>query len=502
MAEPMSTGGIPVPTQGEPRFRWFCPKPTVNILFYTDYEGVNLDSDVDSIANEFGVRILRDLLVGDDSDVATFQIALLNRHEPTQASQKLTSTLLEGFDQVWFFGIRLANRTSEPDNELTNAEVAALAAWMADGGVLMAGDHSNPRPSDADPHLNPLLNLGRAIGHRVPRAGALRRWEGGPPISGSDAYNTQVPTPEVPIGQIESLVAQEDEWPQQLILKTYAPSGGGPLDPTQPYGRRVHRLFCGRTAPITAFPDHMHEGHLIVPTTLPADTWPSGPSGQPRPEVIAQGTDKRSGEIYDLVVAYDGDEADVGRVVADSTWHHYFNVNLKGFPSGGSVLSQLAQYYVNLAVWLSPRSKRAQISCWLLWKLLHSPTVEMAYRNSRSDLGRAAAGVLRRTAGPCVIRDVFDPVARSTSAGDLLLPSEEVLLGGVLHAFFDAFERADTGEEIAPEEDVNALVARGIRAVHDDFVAELEQRVGEAQQARGRLEEHLRPDVYGGGAAT
>jgi hypothetical protein len=171
MAEPSRTGGVPIPQQGDARYPWFCPKPTLSILFYTDYEGVNLNPDVDHIFNEFGVRILRDLLVNDDSDVADFDIVLLNRH--LALANRLTPSLLSNFDEVWFFGYLQANTTSEPDNELTDPEVAALADWMATGGVVMAGDHSNERPDGADPSLNDLLSLGRAIGHRVPRAGAL-----------------------------------------------------------------------------------------------------------------------------------------------------------------------------------------------------------------------------------------------------------------------------------------------------------------------------------------
>lgn len=492
MAERVRAGGVPIPLRGEPRFRWFCPKPTVQILFYTDDSSVNLDPDVGG--NEFGVRILRDLLVGDDSDIADFQITLLNRHDGGHASNKLTSGVLAAYDQVWFFGVGQANRPSQPQNELTDGEVAALAEWMGTGGVLITGDHSNPRPNDVDPSLDDLLNLGRAIGHRVPRAGLLRRWEGGPAQFDGN-YNTQVPTPETPISEIESLDAQEDEWPQQLILKTYPVSTGGPLDASV-YWRRVHRLFCGRTAPIGIFPDHMHEGHVEVPSTFPTDTWPAGPSGQPRPEVIARGTDKRNGELYDIVVAYDGEEADVGRIVADSTWHHYFNVNLKGFPAGGAVLSQLAQFYVNLAVWLSPPSKRAQIACWLRWKLVHVPTVQMTYRNSRANLGLVAAGVLRRIAGPCVIRDVFYPTLRSERRQERFQPSDELMLGGVLDAYFQAFERAERGEELGPEADDEALVARGIRLAHDDLVAELEYRLGQAQEARSGLETYLPRNGY------
>jgi hypothetical protein len=469
----------------------------VRILFYTDHDSVNLDDDVNNFVNEFGLRILKDLLVNHVSNIAKFEITLLNRHHGGQASQKLTAALLAGFDQVWFFGIQLANTITQIDNELTDPEVAALKDWMTTGGVLMTGDHANPRPGAPLP--GNLFGLGRAIGHRVPRAGELRRWTGNPaqfdlPLSGHFTYNTQTPTGQFPIDELD---LQEDEWPQQLILKTFPVSGGGPLGSTLPSERRVHRLFCGRTAPIAVFPDHMHEGHLLIPETFPETTWPSGPTGQPRPEVIAQGTDKRNGAIHDIVIAYDGSTAGAGRIVADSTWHHYFNVNLKGFPAGGNVRSQLAQFYVNLAFWLSPPAKREQIACWLLWRVVHVPTVQMAYGNPRFVLGQAAASVLRRFGGPCTIQDVFEQVLAGPTAPDALQPPEELLLGGVVHAYLEAFERADTNQAVEADEDTTALVVRGIRAAYDDFLADLDQTTERARRARDLLEEHLRRNGYG-----
>jgi hypothetical protein len=215
--------------------------------------------------------------------------------------------------------------------------------------------------------------------------------------------------------------------------------------------------------------------------------------------VIAQGTDKRTGDIRDIVIAYDGSSAGVGRIVADSTWHHYFNVNLKGFPPGGHLRS-LGQFYVNLAVWLSPPTKRAQIACWLRWKLLHAATVQMAFGNPRFVLGRAAASVLRRLAGPCVIQDVFAPLMAAPAPTDAVQPSEELMLGGILHAHLEAFQRADAGQDIGREEDVNALLVRGIRAAHDDFLAGLDRAAAGARRARGFLEEQLGREGLGAGS--
>jgi hypothetical protein len=494
MVEHAPAGGIPIPREGDPRFQWFCPKPIVRILFYTDSGYVNFHHDVET--NEFGVYLLRRLILEHDTDAANFAIELVNRHSGGHAAQKLTAGRLAEYDEVWFFGYDYANTSSQPENELTDAEVGALEDWMGTGGVLITGDHANPKPSGVDPGLDDLLGLGRAIGHRVPRAGDMRRWEGGPPQFGDDSFNTQVPTRKIPVGHEDFEVAggppQMDKRPQVLILKTYATAPDDPLDPTRPFGRRVHRLFCGRVRPIKVFPDHMHEGELLIPSNLPADKWPIGPTAQPLPEVVARGTDKRTGEVYDLVIAYDGSLGGVGRIVADSTWHHYFNVNLKGFPEGGSVLEELAQFYVNLALWLAPSAKRAAVSCWLRWKIVHNPTVQMTYRDSRWALGKAAASVLRRTEGPCMVSDVLDPVVRATDGpSDAFDPPTELLLGGVVEAYLDAFERADAGDRAVLEEDTNALMVRGIRAAHDDFVAALEDASSRAAQARARLDERL-----------
>ena len=169
MAERTRTSGFRIPQEGELGFRLFCPKPTIKILFYTDYWMIHLDPDDGTYVTEFGARILADLLAADDSDSAELQVTLYNRHGLTGTSYepmgpyypntKLTPEVLAEFDEVWFFGYRQANTPAEPDNELTDPEVAALTEWMATGGVLMSGDHSNPRPNDADASLDDLFNL-------------------------------------------------------------------------------------------------------------------------------------------------------------------------------------------------------------------------------------------------------------------------------------------------------------------------------------------------------
>ena len=412
------------PDRKHPWWPWFCPKPVVRILFYTDDSSVALNN-----TNAFGVGRLRDLLLTHNTFHATFQIDLLDRHAGSHAANKLTSALLGQYDQVWFFGVRQCNVTGQPDNELAAAEVTALRGWMdAGGGVLMTGDHANGRPFGADPGLDPLVNLGRAIGHRVPRAGELRRWEGLPDASIAGSHNTQEPDG---VNDLNDLTLQDDSIPQQLILTRY------PVGWLSPPWRRLYRphpLFCGRSGPIRVFPDHMHEGQLEIPASLPSSVWPSAPWGQPRPEIIARGTDKRDGSIYGITTAYDGAQAGVGRIVADATWHHYFNINLVGFPVGSSMLNSIGDFFVNVGIWLSPPGKRRQMRCWLWWYLAADPTIRMVAGHPFSLIGSTALDVLDRRASQCTISEFVWPWPVVAAEREKFpWPPEELVLASGFH---------------------------------------------------------------------
>jgi hypothetical protein len=112
-----------------------------------------------------------------------------------------------------------------------------------------------------------------------------------------------------------------------------------------------HPILCGPRGPITVMPDHPHEGEVRgpVPAELTqkigqVDEYPPDTSGQRVvPEVVAWGrvragnTTRGGGKIptvahtFGVVSAYDGHRAaGKGRVVCDSTWHHFVNVNLIG----------------------------------------------------------------------------------------------------------------------------------------------------------------------------
>jgi hypothetical protein len=477
----VDAANVSLPEAGDPWYHLFCPRPIVRILFYTDYPDVNFNVN----QPDFGVGTLRDLVLSHNTFNATFSIDLINRHDGGHAQHKLTSAMLADYDQVWFFGVLQCNLPGQPENELTDPEADALRDWMGhsgrQGGVLITGDHSNPRPFNADPGLNPLLNLGRALGRRIPRAGQLRVWEGLPSSDFSILTNTH--DTQVPDGMgtdLNDLTLQDDAFPQHLLLTKYFLGWGWPFWVRR---YRPHPLFCGRKGPIEVFPDHMHEGALAFPGSYPASEWPSGSFGQPTPQVVARGTDKRFAATYDLVSAYDGWMASVGRIVADSTWHHYFHVNLSGF-GPGPVLDAIADYYVNLAVWLSPPDKRAQMRCWFWWYTSLHPAVRMVSGASLAVLGLTAIDVLGRYASQCTISDMVWPFPLPLELRERFpWPPEELAIGGVVREYHNALDATAAGEPDLPSQ--ASLVGSGLRAA----AAEHHSELARAASAAGELDQ-------------
>jgi hypothetical protein len=98
-------------------------------------------------------------------------------------------------------------------------------------------------------------------------------------------------------------------------------------------------------------------------------------------------TTPATGRVFGVIGAWDGHRVGKGRVVVDSTWHHFFNINLSGdryleppfalspsneqkrhgfyVPDGmggrkrADEYEQIRWYYRNIVYWLIPASRRA-----------------------------------------------------------------------------------------------------------------------------------------------
>jgi hypothetical protein len=324
---------------------------------------------------------------------------------------------IDAYDQVWFFGDFPANDPDDPSDPkyspLSNLELKLLAEWMdRGGGVFATGDHHN---------------LGASMCSRIPRVRTMRKWtvaQGVPPQFSSSRHETTQAAP----GSTSTTYAEESDAFPQPIQPVYRPTATSIAIRTLV----PHPLLCAQDGVIDEFPDHMHEGEVIADDAVeldkplgiagyagveyPAATNPQQP--RPRPEVVAYGrttfaVEHEFGPVdakrFPLIGTYDGDLAGIGRVVVDSTWHHWFSVNLVGLREDNpAVYKRMQTYYRNVALWLATPAQRASMLFASAWGVVVSDPMAfpVALRRNFWQVGEKALDVIGRTATQCTLYDL------------------------------------------------------------------------------------------------
>ena len=312
---------------------------------------------------------------------------------------------LEEFDELWLFGVGGPSETTA----LTDSELAAISKFMQNGGgVFATGDHED---------------LGLPLNGRIPRVRTMRKWYFGadqippefttaPPLApaglGPNRNDTTRKGHDDPPPLPDGTPAYWFDNQSDDIPQTITPV---PISYVNPATNRretsLHPLLSGGA--INVLPDHMHEGEVIVPANMTMsvtfageifEEYPKNSDGsQEKPLIVATGqvikhvTDQQlpfhasdSAEVqpktFGVIGAYDGHATDkgLGRVAVDSTWHHFFDLNLIGDPgavvggdytvggvapdptklhgfqstlSGQATLATIKAYYINIALWLA-----------------------------------------------------------------------------------------------------------------------------------------------------
>ncbi|HYQ29093.1 MAG TPA: hypothetical protein VER04_17805 [Polyangiaceae bacterium] len=285
------------------------------------------------------------------------------------------------YDVVFILGFDSEGGAPGVGGQVTQSEIDAIARFMqAGGGVFATGDHES---------------LGAAISRDIPRVREMRFWKQSntPNVASELRLSTNMSGS----NEVEDFEDQSDALPQTLY-PNFRTKAGNPGVLGKP--ALAHPLLQLPATPAVAhpvievFPDHPHEGECRVPsnlsTTFTLDgsnqpEWPAALAGGALPpEIVAMTMSHGSGfpfgptgpktaltpRAFISICAYDGQRADVGRVVTDATWHHFVNVNLDGAASGLSALRpgspptdspallRIRQYYRNLATWLMPAKTR------------------------------------------------------------------------------------------------------------------------------------------------
>lgn len=270
---------------------------------------------------------------------------------------------IANFDQIWLFG-------ADSGPVLTNAEFAVLANFMnAGGGVFATGDHQS---------------LGFAMGGELPRVRKMRDWSS-IPMSVNRIDTVTNPGPD----RITQFDDQSDEFPQRIFPHFYG--SGSSWSP--------HPLLRSPLGPIDVMPDHPHESVCLIGPALNAPynlhglnftEFPNSGGAPLAPEIIAtsvsagrylnppgsiSGKPPTTPRCFGSISVWDGHKVSQGRIVCDSTWHHFVNINLdgtgavaapgnnrRGLRNAALVFTQnfhqIAEYYRNIADWIIPANRR------------------------------------------------------------------------------------------------------------------------------------------------
>jgi hypothetical protein len=526
------------------RFYPWWRRCTVKVLLVTDGslnfgEGdFGLSTFVRTMKNEAPGRVRFEMTLAhirniSDSDMLASESGIANRIKSFRFDNASHFTP-EMYDQIWLFGIE-TSYAGMPGRStvLAPAEISAVHAHMQrGGGVFATGDHGF---------------LGNALCGGLPRVRGMRYW-GDFPSSDNNQNQVSMTGPRRNDSNQEgndagtSFSDQSDDVPQRLDLRLYSSYAGYLRSARYP-----HPVMCGRTGRIEVFPDHPHEGECRVPPDLTlgfggAEEYPTDGAGtQIVPEVVAWGrvragnTTRPTGpngmkvptvaQSFGVVSAYDGHRAGgKGRVICDSTWHHFVNVNLIGVledglfdefsspgedaskhngflssASGLAALNKIKNYYTNVGVWISPPARQACFNQLVWWEIvftdrlveatLTSPEIalERIPASTLMHIGIHARDVFGRRASQCQTLewlidfsrrfievawlDPWDPITRlQLEKGDPPLPAVDpmpmvdVALGAALVALRQQFPFPP--DKIGPKQDEAALKAINKGADH------------------------------------
>jgi hypothetical protein len=475
---------------------WWRKPANCRILMYGD-SGVALSG-----GSFQGLTYVKTLLESHAYYYVKFAVDFCNRDgfdpsatvRPGQVSRLTDLDIMNKYDEIWFFGLNSGA-------SLNAAELTLIDQFMSApkyGGVLTTGDH---------------FTLGQGLSGQIKRVGQLRQYPA-PPSSAPDYNTTMVARPGETINY--PFDNQSDDIPQRIRYKRY---WAGPLF------RRPHPVLCGPDGPIDVLPDHQHEGEALAPAVAGDANWPTAGGHQEAPEVIAWGRIKdpgatKAGQEIGVISAYNGHMSDVGRIVADSTWHHWFDINLIGLAgspppytgfddtvAGQAALKKIDAYFLNVGVWLAPPAVQSAMRLaawwWIIWSDL---VVELDTHASLRLWGRAGIDALGRQSSRCAVFDwivvkepIFKPKipwwewVQDLRRFELVdLPIEDYVAGGILHEISHTFGPHSDKRSIVdkPPSDKELLAAidrgtdKGIRALGAAIEREFSAVQKLAQSAR------------------
>jgi hypothetical protein len=490
-------------------FPWWLPPAPCRILMYADgavhlsgggFQGLTYVKTLLESHAYYYVKFSVDFCHRDGLDPS----ATVNPYDGVHANPKKLTDLdiMDTYDEIWFFG-------SAAGHSLDATEVALMDQFMAApkfGGVLTTGDHAN---------------LGQGLCEQITRVGQMRLYPA--PDSSFPLWNTTIvqrpfhagePADPPAAGTFLNFNDQSDDIPQTIRWKRYWAGISH---------ARPHPVLCGPDGPIDIMPDHEHEGEAVAPAVAGDARWPTKSGSQEAPEVIAWGrikdpTANKYGQEIGVVSAYNGHTADVGRIVADSTWHHWFDINLIGLsgsgapytgftttPSGQVALKKIDAYYLNCGVWLAPPAVQSAMRFAAWWSIIwENVVIQLPANAPLLYIGGVGIDALSRRAPRCAVFDwvwpkepIYKPkipwwewVQVIPELELVNIPVEQYMAGGILHELTHSFGAHSAKRSISDKppshEELSTAIVRGT----EKGLAALKHDLQREQALVGKLVEH------------
>ena len=251
-----------------------------------------------------------------------FEVTARDRDLPGAPDAMLSTLDTSYFDQLWLFAV-------DTGDGLTTEDCAAISKFRrAGGGLMVTRDHM-----DLGSSICTLGGVGKA--HH---------------------FHTRNVDPD------EKSHAIDDPYSTNILWPNYHSGANGDFQSIEIVGP-VHPVLADTGSPtgaIRTLPAHPHEGAV------------SAPADEPSARVIARGHSKVTGAPFNIAVAFEASD-DGGRAIAQSTFHHFADYNLRphlGAPSfvdeppgdglarSPEAMADAYRYLGNIAAWLGRREVR------------------------------------------------------------------------------------------------------------------------------------------------
>lgn len=253
------------------------------------------------------------------------EVTARDRTADAQGNDPILSMLGQSdFDQLWLFAVDVGDGLTSKDRE------GIQAFYERGGGIMATRDHQD-------------------LGCSIENLGCIGAFH---------YFHSKNPDPDT------SRHCCDDTATTTILWPNYHSGANGNFQRIMPL-EPVHELLRNPASPtglIEFFPSHPHEGAVGVP------------AGDRHARVIAMGKSLSTERSFNLAVVLDRPEDDhgkrVGRVVAESTFHHFCDYNWDakmgapsfvdeppgdGMTKEPRALADIHTYVRNIAIWLARR---------------------------------------------------------------------------------------------------------------------------------------------------